>query len=158
MGRIRFHAPIVDRIPISDGDWIEVKHKLNNGDQKRLESAGLKPPMVVGGKIISPIDWEVYEIHRAMIFLTAWSLHGPDDKPIDITVDALRALDTDSFEEINRAIYRHIAQVTAEELTKKGPQEATKTGSESGAAEGQTPTLPMIQLPSEKSSDDAPTS
>lgn len=149
MGRIRFTQPSVDRVPLKDDDWIELKHKLNNGEQKKLESVGLKPPMVVGGKLISPIDWETYEIHRVAVFLTAWSFVGFDGKPMEVSIEALKALDTESFDEINKAIYAHIAKVSAEEAAKKELREATKTGSENGATEDQTPTPETTPLPSD---------
>lgn len=111
MGRNRFPAPVFDRIQLSDDDWIEVKHELNNGESKKLEAAGLRPPTVVNGRVISPIDWEIYEIERAIIFLTDWSFKGADDKPVQLNTDALKALDIESFNEINAAIIRHVAEV-----------------------------------------------
>lgn len=127
MAKVRFVEAATDRIPLSDGDWIEVKRDLNTGDQKKLEAAGLKPPTRVGGvggvggEIITPIDWEIYEIHRAAVFLTDWSFRGLDDKPFplnnrdgQVSIDALKALDPETFDEINKAIFAHVIKRAAE--------------------------------------------
>lgn len=107
MARNRFVSLNVDRIQLSDGDWIEVKQDLNTGDQKKLEAAGFKPPIMIDGKIITPIDWEVYELHRAVIFLTDWSFRNADDKSVPLNLDSLNALEPESFKEINDAIVKH---------------------------------------------------
>lgn len=118
----------VDRIPLTDGDWIEVKRDLNNGDLKRLEEAGLAPPVRLSdGSVTRPIDWSRYEIERAAIFLEDWSFRGPDDKPVPlkngngVMVAALKAIDPESFDEINAAILTHTVARAAE---KKALREA----------------------------------
>lgn len=108
-----------ERIPLSDGDWIEVRKKLNTGEQKRLDEVGKVAPVMVGGKIIFPIDWAVYEVDRAAIWLLDWSIKDAADKPVALSVDAIRALDPDDFEEINTAIVNHMAKVKTESDAKK---------------------------------------
>lgn len=136
LGKNRIVAPGSDRIGISDGDWIELKRELNTGDQKKLEVAGTKAPVIVDGKVVTPIDWGNYEIERALIFLTDWSLHGPEDKPLVISPDAIRALDIDTFNEINRAVIKHTLEGAAKklkrmlelkELSSTGQQPTTKS-------------------------------
>jgi hypothetical protein len=110
MGRnSRFAKADTDRVPLSDGDWIEVWRDLNAGQQKRLEAAGMKDPIrLASGEVYTPIDWERYEFERAMIFITDWSIHGEDDKPVKFSMDALKALKPPDFEEINHAVYTHV--------------------------------------------------
>src|SRR5258708_3694337 len=105
MGRLsRIVKPQVDRGPISDGDWIEIKRTLNTGENKALDVCGSRP-MIVEGRLFSPIDWRLHDLERAMIFLTAWSLRNEDDKPLDLNIDTLKSLDTETFDEINAAIF-----------------------------------------------------
>lgn len=106
----KFQRPDVERIPLSDDEWIEIKKDLNTGDQKKLEAAGLKPPTVVDGRIISPVDWETYEVLRAAIFLTAWSFTDLEDRPTKPTPATLCALTTDAFEEVNHAIFAFVTK------------------------------------------------
>lgn len=117
----RFTKPDVDRIEISDGDWIEVRRDLNNGEVKKLEAAGQKPPIAIDGKLYNNIDWERYNIERAMIFMTAWSLRGEDDKPVRLDISALKALEPESFAEIDTAIVNHTIERA---LAKKALREA----------------------------------
>lgn len=119
MGRIRVVEQKTRRVQISDGDWLEVKEDLNTGEQKRLEAAGIKPPIMLAGRIISPIDWEVHDIERALIFLTAWSLRNLDDKPLALDMDGLRSIDPESFDEINKAILKHVADRAIEKNEQK---------------------------------------
>lgn len=121
MGRNRVAAQEVDRIPLSDGDWVELKRDLNAGDLKKLEDAGLAPPVrLADGSITRPIDWERYEFERAAIFLVDWSFRGPDDKPLalkgangQVSIATLKVLDIESFDEINAAVFRHTTERAA---------------------------------------------
>lgn len=107
MGRNRVVAQGTEHIEISDGDWIEVKRELNTGDQKRLDGAGLKPPVLVGNRIINPVDWGLFEMEKALIWLTDWSIVGPDGKVLPLNMDAIKSIDTETFEEINDIITVH---------------------------------------------------
>lgn len=127
MGRNRFVTAEVDRVPLSDGDWIEVKRDLNTGDARKLEAAGLKPPVMVEGRIISPIDWAVYDLERAIIFLVDWSFKGPDDKPVTLNMDALRTLQPPDFDEINRAITKHTIERATAKKQLQGEKVPTPT-------------------------------
>lgn len=125
MSRNRFVVQDFIRLPLSDGDWIEIKKQLNNGESKKLEAAGMKTPIRIDGELITPIDWEVYEIERCLIFLLDWSLKGADDKPVKISAAALRAMFPADFEEINRAIFDYIARVAKEKNAQRA-MEASK--------------------------------
>lgn len=140
MGRNRIVAPGSDRVEISDGDWVEIKRVLNTGDSRKLEAAGLKPPMMVGDKIISPIDWAVYELERALIYLTEWSLCGPDGKVLPLNLDSIKALDVESFNEINKAILAHRLEVEKA----KNPMKTTESPN-GGTEPPQTPNSEMSE-------------
>ena len=148
MKRNRVVRPDVTRITISDGDWIEVKNELNVGDQKKLEAAGLQPPIMLNGRPFQPIDWAVYELERALIFLTKWSLTGGEpegDIPLDFS--GISSLDGETFEEINKAIFAHTVEMSK---AKKARREAEKQMTE--------PTQPASNLPSEMKSGSEATS
>ncbi len=122
MGRNRFTVQGVTRLPLSDGDWIEVKTDLNNGELQALRACGLEPPVkMADGTITRPIDWARYDIEQAAIWLLDWSFVGEDDKPVPlkttngtINVDALNALDPPDFDEIDKAIQAHVVQRSKE--------------------------------------------
>lgn len=134
MSRNRFVSTDTHKIPLSDGDWIEVKKDLNTGDQKRLEQAGSGTPIRINdGTIHTPIDWSRYEIERAAIFLTNWHVHRVDtdgipvpvpllDKDGKVQVDAIEALDPFDFEEINKAIFKYVMDRAAEKNALRAAQ------------------------------------
>lgn len=138
--RNRFVKPETIRIDISDGDWIEIKKTLNNGEMKRLETVGLKPATIIDGKFFQPIDWEVHDIERCMVFLTGWSIHDENDKPVEVSAASLRAMDPESFSEINSAIMKHVLDTVKEKnaaresqlKTQTTPTSETPTNSETG--------------------------
>lgn len=122
MGRNRFVVTASTRIELSDGDWIEVKKELTTGDDKKREAAGLVPTLI-DGKVVHATDWEVYEIERNAIWITAWSFRDAKDTPVLLSVDAIRALDTDTFKEISDAINAHVEAIAAA----KKPKTPTKS-------------------------------
>ena len=154
MGRNRFAGPsIPHRISLSDGDWIEVRKFLNNGEAKRLEAAGLMSPIRTAptetnpqGEILTPIDMERYELERAAVYLLDWSFRNEADKSIplngrDGSVDlgALRALTPEDFEEMNRAIVAHIIVMAKEKKAQR--EAAAKTAKEAALPES----VPALQ-------------
>lgn len=128
------------RIPLSAGDWIEIKPELHVGDQKRLENAGLGKPVLINDRVYQPIDWSVYEIHRADIWLLGWSFRTPHDKPMPLTLDSIVRLKPSSFQEISDAIRDYVA---AQEAAKKALAPTMPENPSSGAAT--TPASPSTE-------------
>lgn len=142
MNQSRVVSPDVERLEISNGDWLLVKKRLSAGDQQDgFERAYLKHPdgtYAIGhdGKmIVSPANSRMSIVTS---YLVDWSLLGLDGKPLDIRganiamIEAtLRALDSDSFKEIYEAIDNHdTIQAKARAAQKKilsGSPESSKT-------------------------------
>lgn len=129
MGRNRVVSAVTKRIDISDGDWIEVRVQLNNGEYKKLEACGRKF-VTVDGKLFQAIDWEIHDMERVAIYLTDWSIKGLDgkdlplkDKDGNVSLDALRAVDIETFAEVEKAVLEHILLQAKE----KNASRATKT-------------------------------
>jgi hypothetical protein len=132
MGRNRFPTQKTVRCELSDGDWIEIKEDLNNGDTKQLEQSGVQPPRNDGtGRIVIPVDWAQYELERALIFLTDWSFRDAADKPVKITMDALKALEPETFVEVHKAISDHVvARAEAKKAERAAKQQSSTSTSE----------------------------
>lgn len=142
MSRNRFATGESVRIPLSDDDWIEVKKDLDTGDQKLLENAGVMPPIrLADGSVTSPIDWSRFEIEKVAIFLTDWSFKGADGKvrPLKnadgvVSLQNIRALESETFDEVNAAILRHAVGRSAEKnALKLAKKLSTKKAEESPA-------------------------
>ena len=125
MGRNRTVTPGSDRIYLSDGDWIEVKRELNVGDTRKIEAAGVKP-VILNGRVYYVTDMETHDLVRALIIITGWNLCGPEDRVLDLNIDTIRALDNETFNEINSAILKHIIEVQGKKLKARLEAEAAK--------------------------------
>lgn len=125
MARCRVVPPETVRLPISDGDWIEVKKRLTAGEARAVMGRMVKS-MSPGEKIqLDPIE---VGRSKAIEYLYDWSLVGSDGKVIAIRDRSraeigqqLDALDGDSFKEITDAIEAHEKAMEAEREEKKLP-------------------------------------
>lgn len=111
MARNRFVLPEVKRLPLSDGDWIEVKVRLNYGEQQELSSSALSDVRQNADTKDTSIklDMKSYNIRRLGMWLTDWSfqLNG---KPTTPSESMIGKLDPDTVNEIDEALSRHIEE------------------------------------------------
>lgn len=140
--RKRFATGETKKIYLPDSeDYILVKMRLSTGDQKRLENAGLRPT-VVDGKLFNVIDWAIHDVERVSIFVTDWNLKDNDtDKDIKYNIDALKALDPDTFIEINDAVLTHVMEQAKAKKQEREEREAATKSQTPPAEEGSEPTL-----------------
>lgn len=138
----RIVRPETTTLQISAGDWLLVKKRLNAGEQRamfaRMYLAG-----VDGLLRVNPLQRGLAQITA---YLLDWSLTAPDgaqivirDKPIEVVVAALDALDLESFAEIRLAVEAHEeAMTTAREQEKNGPD-----GEKASRATSLSPSVPV---------------
>jgi hypothetical protein len=114
MSRDRVSKQETKRLELSDGDWILVKARLNAGDQRKHDVLAVVPTLL-NGVVHDKIDWTIYEFCRADLWIVDWSLTttSSDDKivPLQKSFDSMRALDDESFNEINDAVLSHILEI-----------------------------------------------
>jgi hypothetical protein len=103
--------PQIDRLPLTEDEWLDVKHELTTGEQRRMFAAMRTNGTVVDVSKVSPA--------RALAYIVAWSLIDPAGRPLPLTADALDDLDTDTTREIREAIDAHEAAVEAEREAQK---------------------------------------
>lgn len=131
MGRNRFAGRETVRIEISDGDWIEVKKQLTNGDQARLNSrmyGRVDVAAVAGGAAAPGIDIEAMAIDLLEVWLTDWSFRDADDKPVALSRDAIMALDEETGEEVQGALAKHVQAYDRGKATPNGrPKRAARS-------------------------------
>lgn len=117
----RVVSPDTDTLPISNGDWLRVKRRLNSGENKR---------MIKRGTINTPdgpqVDMVEAGTAKVLAFLLDWSLKdpagqvipifGPGAIPLEAAIDSI---DPDSYTEILRAIEAHETAMQAERDAQK---------------------------------------
>lgn len=120
MPRCRVVSPEVIRLPLSDGDWIDVKQELNAGEYSDYLTA------MVARQPFSKI----------LTYVVAWSFVGLDGKPLpwdldgaeQLRRDAVRGLDKGTLRELTAVLDKHEAAEEAA-IAKKN-----KTAVENGGA------------------------
>lgn len=101
MSRCRVVVPEVVRLPLSDGDYLDVNKELNAGEYvDMLTALADRKPFA-----------------KAIAYLVGWSLVGVNDQPIPYDVDmpeevrrsTIRGLQIPTMREIGAALDRHEA-------------------------------------------------
>jgi len=116
MGRSRVVLPAVVRVPLSEGDWIDVKRELNAGEYYDLLTAMA----------------DRQKFAKILAYVVGWSFVGEDDHPIPYALDdpeparrdTIGALDKGTLRELIAALDKH--EAAQEQLLAK--KKATPAG------------------------------
>jgi hypothetical protein len=117
MARNRFPTPAVERLPLSDGDFIEIKRELNVGEEKDVTLLAMREISQEDGTVKFRPDYQLMPFAKAVIYLTGWSFHNAKG-PVNLEGDQkkrlaqLRALEPSSWDEIQTAIEQHEEKIT----------------------------------------------
>jgi hypothetical protein len=129
MGKCRFVQPETVRLPLSEGDWVEIKKRLNVGEQRRAMAQVVKEIRTTAGDSRVTPDLEMMGKAELLQYIVDWSLKDANDKPVPFSQAALDALDPDSYKEIEDAVDAHKAVMEAARAEGKKPIDgATKLG------------------------------
>jgi hypothetical protein len=115
----RFVSPAEVRIPISDGDYLIVKNRLNAGEQLAMYAAmrgtdeDHVDPLKVGHALIQAylLDWSITDDAGHVVSIR--------NQPPDVVAAVLTNLEYPDFEEIRAAIRAHEDAITAARQEKK---------------------------------------
>jgi hypothetical protein len=117
MPKYRFVEPDIVRLPLSDGDWIEVKRELTAGEQRKLFGGMVRDYDKESGRPL--LDPERVGRTRLSAYLLDWSFVDRQGKPVALNESAIDNLDVDTYAEINKALDVHEEAV---ERARKNPQ------------------------------------
>jgi hypothetical protein len=123
MGRIV--KPETVRLPISDGDFIEIKKHLTHGEREDM-SAFLMPKMTPGEKL--EVNTRDVRTVQVLFYVVRWSLTDDDGVPLPMAPQLpeaeryriIRDLDGDTFDEIFAAVQKHQTDMEQEKKLKAG--------------------------------------
>ncbi len=132
MPRSRFVTPEVVRLPLSDHEWVDIKKRLNTGEQRAI-FARMARDITPGDKIALKPE----EVGKAKIaeYLLGWSFVDDDGRPVPVAAAQIDNLDPETYREIREAIDAHEERIEAEITARKNDQ----TGVPSSA-----PTSPSV--------------
>jgi len=112
MGRCRVVEPQLVRLPLSDGDWIDVKGELNAGETRQVQIRQMRHDSITPGERIK-LDPAKVALALALEYVVAWSLVDAHGRVLDVSESALNLIDPDSQREILDAVSAHDATVEA---------------------------------------------
>ena len=106
MARCRFVQPEVDRLQLSDGDYVDIKRELSAGEQNDL-LGDLIEDYTAGEKV----KLKPKEVARARLraYIVGWSFTDPDGRPVPVSASSIYNIDQDTQAEIVAAIDAHEA-------------------------------------------------
>jgi len=111
MARCRFVQPDVVRLSLSEGDWIGVKKRLSVGEERAAFQQ-------IVGEINPNSGWrkpnvEMLGIAEMAAYIVEWSLRDAQDRPVAVSVAAIKQLDSATFKEIESALAAHVEATEA---------------------------------------------
>jgi hypothetical protein len=117
-------APDVVRLPLSDGDFLDVKHTLNAGEYRKLIYDQFKDA-AAGEKVT--VDLRKIDMGKLLAYIVGWSFVGFDgqplpyrpDEPDDIRAATIDSLDQDTYRELIKAVDAHEARDEAARAAQK---------------------------------------
>jgi hypothetical protein len=111
MPHCRVVSPGIERLHLSDGDWIDVKRELNAGEYSDLLND------MVARKPFSKI----------LQYLIVWSFVGLDGKPLPYTLDLPEDARRDTIRSLNKATLRElIAKIDKHEAEEEARLDSKK--------------------------------
>jgi hypothetical protein len=137
MARNRFAVAEIDRLPLSDGDFIEVKRQLTVGEEKDVSLLAMREMSQEDGTLKFRPDYQLMPFAKAVIYLVSWSFHNAKG-PVKLEdnqkkrLEQLRALDSETWDEIEKAISDHEEKTDALKKPQAGTTD-TETSSASAA-------------------------
>lgn len=128
----RFVTPGHVRLPLSGGEWLDVKRELNAGEQRQVFTDLVKSMRAGESPLVDPAQ---VGITKLVQFIVGWSFVDDQGIAVPFSLGALVGLDIDTFEEIIEVIDAHDeAQEKARDERKKKRIGATASNPTSPSA------------------------
>lgn len=117
MARCRFVQPETVTIQLSEGYWIEVKKRLSVGEERYVMAQALGAVNVQDGT--RKPNLEVLGMGEVAAYLVDWNFTDVKGKPVPIDSEAaklaaIKGLDDETYDEIDKAIDAHKAAMERE--------------------------------------------
>lgn len=118
---IRVRRPTTDRLELTEGDFLIVKHDLTAGEYRDLMRAAARPVTVMATTGVAPmptieLDPIAAGLATVLAYLLDWSFTDADgrplviaDQPAAVIKAALDHIDSDAYMEVQKAILAHQA-------------------------------------------------
>jgi len=124
MSRCRFVQPKIVRLPLSEGQWIDVKRELSYGEQTDMFASMRKQ---FGAGTVPVLDATQIGRARMGTYLLAWSFVDAEGTPVPVSLPAINNLDTETAREITAALEAHEEAIEQEKKRLTAAASATSS-------------------------------
>jgi hypothetical protein len=122
MGRYRFVQPQTIQLPLSEGDWVEVKKELTIGENRAALNAIAGEVLPSGSR---KLNYDVLGLAELSAWIVDWSFCSlpttdhPNGRKIPFSITALKDLTEEDYREVETVVQAHIAKMHAESAARK---------------------------------------
>jgi len=118
--RCRFVQGDIVRLPLSGGEWIDVKGELNAGEARRVFSSLVKE---MNAGEMTKLDPDRVGLTKIIAYVVGWSLLNRDGRPEPLDESAIDNLDLDTYQEIAAAVDLHDSACEARRNARKNDRD-----------------------------------
>jgi hypothetical protein len=111
MSRCRFVQPKVVRLPLTDGESVDVKRELSYGEQTAM-FARMRTQFSAGA--VPQLDTTQIGRARMGAYLVGWSFVDAEGTPVPVSPAAIDNLDIDTARELGAALEAHEEAIAEE--------------------------------------------
>ena len=102
MPRCPLVRPDVVRLPLSDGDFLDVKKRLNTGEWRAMVTSQYN-----ASHDHVTLNLDQMGLSKVLAYVVGWSFVDFDQKPLAFNEQTIRGMDPDVFREVLDAVERH---------------------------------------------------
>lgn len=114
MARCPIVRPDVKRLDLTDGDFLDVKKRLNTGEYRSMVT---KQYQTSGDRM--SINLDQMGLSKVIAYVVGWSFVDLSGAPLPVNEQTIKASDPDVFREVLEAVEGHEAAMDAEREQEK---------------------------------------
>lgn len=118
--RVRFQKTDTTQLPLSDGDWVEVRVRLSGAERRKMSARAFSSMRATSSNPEIGVDFAALGLSRIKAYLVDWSFDDAAGKRVPCTEAAIDALDEETLVEIDEALDKHCEKVEAESKALSG--------------------------------------
>lgn len=126
MPRCPIVRPEVVRVPLTEGDFLDLKKQLNTGEYRAMLTAQFREPNA-GDRAV--INLEQMGFSKVLAYVVGWSFIDFNNQPLQFSADALRSIHPNVFAEILAAVEAHDEAQELERVAAKNGQDGATVSS-----------------------------
>lgn len=127
MGIFDFVDPVTVRLPLPEGQFLDVKKYLTHGEEHEIFTRQLDSKSVVGET--PRLNLQQVGKSKLMVYIVGWSL-TKNGQPVPFSEAALDGLPGEGYAAIRDAVDQHEATMDAERMARKNGHEDKITSPE----------------------------